>query len=154
MSASHADPETLKARFWAKVDKDSIPGCWIWTGASNHGVGAIKRGHEILRAPRVSWEMHFGPIPDGMRVLQTCRRPDCVAPHHLFLATVTEGRAYKRLNPVKHSRNVSATRKLTDQDVLDIRESSDADPVLAKRYGVKVAVISFIKARKTWTHLP
>src|SRR5690242_5800731 len=67
----------IAERFWAKVDKDGpIPPhrselgpCWLWTGYRNpHGYGGLNeggRGHCVL-ASRVSWELHNGPIPDGM----------------------------------------------------------------------------------------
>lgn len=71
-------------------------GCWIWTGALNwggyghmqmsDGTGASKaRG-----AHRISYELHVGPIPDGLHLDHLCRVRACVNPDHLEPVTPKE----------------------------------------------------------------
>ena len=70
-------------------------GCWIFQ------IGQIKNGYCMFTLPggkkiyahRFSWEIHNGPIPDGMFVLHHCDTPPCVNPECLFLGTQTENLA-------------------------------------------------------------
>lgn len=75
-------------RFWLKVTKKTSTECWLWTGAKKPtGYGNIRRDKKYTTAHRVSWEMHFGKVPDGMQVLHSCDTPSCCNPHHLMLGT-------------------------------------------------------------------
>jgi HNH endonuclease len=80
---------SLADRFWAKVVKTTT--CWLWVGACrDNGYGHLsrgKRGEGNISAHRASWEIYFGPIPDGLDVLHRCDVHNCVRPDHLFLGT-------------------------------------------------------------------
>lgn len=73
-------------RFWDKVNKTST--CWLWRGGTcGKGYGHFGYGDKCGMSHRYSWELHFGPIPDGLFVLHRCDTPACVRPDHLFLGT-------------------------------------------------------------------
>ena len=77
---------TLEERFWEKVDKTGD--CWLWMAAiSRDGYGHISVDDRMVRAHRVSYELHQGPIPDGMQIDHVCHQTRCVNPAHLRLAT-------------------------------------------------------------------
>jgi len=65
--------------------------CWRWTGAQHFGNGGGPygrahvggRGGEHWYAHRPSWEIHRGPIPEGLTIDHLCRNTLCVNPDHL-----------------------------------------------------------------------
>lgn len=82
--------KSLVERFHAKYEIDEN-GCWIWqskTRPDGYGViwAGIEEGREV-RAHRLSYEIHHGPIPEGLTVDHVCRVRACVNPEHLRLLT-------------------------------------------------------------------
>jgi hypothetical protein len=94
----------LAERFWEKVDKNGPTHpvlrtqCWLWTAKRlPRGYGEIAiNGKDRARTHRVSWEMHFGAIPERRWVLHRCDNPSCVRPDHLFLGTHLDNMADMR----------------------------------------------------------
>ena len=82
----HISTWTKEERFWVKVVRG--PDCWNWNGGKLvEGYGRfVDRGKYVL-AHRVSWEIHNGPIPEGLCVLHRCDNPPCTNPDHLFVGT-------------------------------------------------------------------
>ena len=82
--------KTTEQRFWPNVDTSGD--CWLWTGHLNSkGYGGATRGDgSRTYAHRLSYELHHGPIPEGVLVDHLCHVRHCVNPAHLRLATPDE----------------------------------------------------------------
>ena len=149
--------------FWEKVQKDES--CWLWTGGTNAcGYGTIGVKGRCQLAHRVSWELHNGPVPDGMCVLHNCPggdNPACVNPAHLWLGTHHEnmldrGAKGRDGGPLRRG-ELNANAKLTAEDVLEIREQFARGikdyKGTAERYRVSPGLIYAVVQRRAWKHL-
>ena len=77
-------------RFWSFVDPNG-QGCWLWHGRRGRATyGAFYFGGVSTPAHRVTFEMAFGPIPEGLQIDHLCRTPACVNPYHLDAVTRRE----------------------------------------------------------------
>ncbi len=85
--------KTVEQRFWEKVGPHDDPKvCWLWEGATSCGrshliYGVLKVDHKSVLAHRVSYELHVGPIPEGLTIDHVraygCINTLCVNPAHL-----------------------------------------------------------------------
>ena len=137
---------------------DASTGCWLYKGyRQTCGYGQLYvEGRRIL-AHRMSWIAHKGEIPAGMLVCHTCDTPRCVNPEHLFLGThkdnsddcVSKGRAYMQRTGADFSfTRLPRSRKLSEQKVQAIRESTADLASLSEKYKVSKACISMIRNGK------
>lgn len=155
----------IEKRFWNKVRRGkSANDCWSWVGANN-GVGYGKIGSHIygvnLYAHRLSWVIHFGPIPLDMFVLHHCDNPQCTNPKHLFLGDNfdnSDDKLAKGRHKFGHHVGETHPRAiLTEDQVKDIRSKPKSFGLianLARQYGVTEGAIHNVRNRKTWKHLP
>jgi HNH endonuclease len=119
----------LRERFFQFIAYEPMSGCWLWTGGvNNHGYGLIHPGKDyqttlsMVFAHRVSWEMHRGPIPDGMDVLHKCDTPPCVNPDHLFVGTHASNMADASKKGRMHPGEKNGRARLTSpEQAADIR---------------------------------
>ena len=66
-------------------------GCWEWQGhARPDGYANATSGGKRVLAHRWSYELHVGPIPDGLTIDHLCRNRRCVNPEHLEAVTQRE----------------------------------------------------------------
>jgi len=95
---------TREQRFWAKVRKGDI--CWNWTAAkmpAGYGLFGVGRRRPEY-AHRFSYELAFGPIPQGMVIDHLCRNTSCVNPDHLEVVTHRENSLRGNGSPALNAR--------------------------------------------------
>lgn len=145
------------ARYQSKVDRSGGPAaCHPWNASVNHsGYGHFRADGRMHLAHRWAYSRFVAPLGDEEVVRHSCDNPPCQNLHHLLSGSVKDnvqdmferGRDYDR-------RGTGNSRaKLNEEQVLEIRSSSEPATVLADRYDVSTQLISTIKLRQTWAHL-
>lgn len=124
--------ENTTEDFWRYVIKTGNQ-CWGWSGSTDKdGYGRMRVGGVDRKAHRLSWEIHFGPVPQGKQVLHKCDTPPCTNPSCLFLGThqdnmkdkATKGRS------AKNSRAGQPKCKINEDQAIDIRAMRTAGATL------------------------
>lgn len=149
-------------RLTSHIEINPISACWEWTGSKRNGYGRMIVGSRTdgtrrsMSAHRVSYEIVYGEIPEGMEVCHKCDNPSCVNPNHLFLGTRQDNIDDRE----RKGRNVffvgeeQPRAKLTKKAVKDARweraYKGTSFQMLADRYGVsKKTMMNAIKG-VTW----
>lgn len=146
-------------------------GCWEWTGTINGGYGKLQVRRNRLLAHRFSLELHLKhPIPKELEVRHMCHNSICINPLHLQEGTHADNmrdmveanrqskgeELSKRLKGVEHIKargenNIKS--KLTQEQVLQIKNDNRATSDIAKQYGVSGTQVLRIQKGTCWKHL-
>jgi hypothetical protein len=136
--------EAVIKRFWDKVDRDNVYGCWEWKAYFNkggYGVFNIGKGLSII-ASRMAFQLTKGEIINDLFVLHTCDNPRCCNPAHLYLGTDADNARDKKVRgrSVRMFGESNGRHKITSDQVLDIRSSyckgGISMRVLANKYDI------------------
>ena len=149
--------------------------CRLWSlSTDDDGYGNASYKGKRIGAHRLSWMEANGPIPKGMCVCHTCDVRPCIEPTHLWLgsnADNTADRNIKGRTSKGHSHSLSfsssqrwldslpigsnhVNSKVTEQQVIAIREDRRPQWVIGLDYGITQSAVSLIKRRKLWAHVP
>lgn len=155
-----------ECRFWAKVNKG--PDCWLWTASRFKLSERLKQGRrntflygqftltldgvqQHIGAHVYSFQLAYGPVPDGMEVMHSCHNMVCVNPAHLSAGTHTENvRQSARAGHYNVSR--PTRQKLSPADIDEIRRlvaSGQLQKTVAQKFGITAASVSqFISGKR------
>jgi len=125
--------------------RDPVSGC-LELG-TNKSYGAIQIKRERSGIHRFVYRMLVGPIPDGMLIRHLCNNKRCVEKTHLALGTTAQNANDAVLAG-------SARRKLTSEQVREIRASTESSRTIAPKYGVSDSVIRAIRRFAIWKVVP
>jgi len=147
-------------RFWNNLDRtEGENKCWVWKLSCNsEGYGNACFKGKRIKAHRLAFELfHKRKIIEGMFILHSCDNCKCCNPFHLREGTPKENMNDKVLRNRQPRGETSGCSKLTEVQVLEIRnkyaESNWTYTRLGTEYGVGQSTISYIINRKRWTHI-
>lgn len=146
------------ARFLSLVKDIRTEECWEWGSVLNsNGYGRFMVQNKHRLAHRVSYEIFFGEVPDGLRVCHRCDNRLCVNPMHLWLGTQSENLkdavSKGRMKHPDTRAEKNGNTKLTWEHVRNIRAMHNTGVRkyhIASLFGVSPSTVGNIVNQETW----
>ena len=136
--------------FWNKVDIKGPDDCWNWTGALHkEGWGVFRYENSDTRKTYRLAITFAGQDPTDKVVRHSCDNPTCCNPAHLSLGTQQEN-IQDRVKRNRSARAYPGNRRLTDDDIRTIRQSTEKVSVLARQYNLSWPSIKSIIEKKCY----
>jgi hypothetical protein len=156
-AARHRKRQTLSEKFWGSVQRGHADECWPWLKSLNEGgYGRVCDAGRVRAAHRVAYELTHGTFDPQLCVLHACDNPKCCNPNHLSLGTqidnIVDMDVKRRRRPVRGEEHGQS--KLTVEQVIAIRLDTRSQSAIGADYGIDQTIVSDIKRRVRWTHVP
>lgn len=133
---------------------DEVTGCWLWSGTRANG-GSPSMWYPVagksVAGGVVLFHLENGTFPPRGRVYhRTCESGECMNPEHRHLGTrSTQMKAAKVERPLTVRAAIARARRvgsrLSEEDIVAIRESTDSLAVIGERYGIHLSYAGRIR---------
>jgi len=135
----------LAERFWAKVEVGESNDCWKWIAGGRKGYGQIwdPRVGCMVGPHRISYELKFGAIPQGMLLHHTCENKLCVNPDHLVCMSQSE---HSRL----HETHLNGARAMRNRTHCHKGHPYDSANTLYKKNGSRYCKTCHAARNRSW----
>lgn len=149
----------IAIRFWHHVTATDPTECWEWQGSRDQrGYGYASVNGHTRKAHQISYELHYGPIPEGKFPCHKCDNPPCCNPHHLFAGTPLDNMQDMKAKgrDIKLRGEQVTMHKLTEGQVREIRQRHahyELTRNLADEYKVSRSTILNVVNRDRWKHI-
>lgn len=146
----------LPANLEDRIIPEPNSGCWIWLGnlgGKNYGVVWDMELNRRKRAHRAVYEILVGHIPSDKCLCHHCDNTYCVNPDHMFIGTKADNNADMRRKKRQVVGEKTINAKLTEGQILQIRQASGSQTKIADQFGITQPQVSRIKAMQRWKHV-
>ena len=128
-----------------RIRRDLLPGpmdeCWEWMGhQQTNGYGQFSWAGRNILAHRAAWMVWVGEIPAGAMLCHTCDNKVCCNPDHLYVGTAKTNGADAKRRGRSTAGDRHPRRKLSSEDVGEIRARYAAGGVLQRELGAEYGV--------------
>jgi hypothetical protein len=160
MKEEHNAQEVERLRLRCICNDDD---CWIWAGATSHGLPSVKRFKDgegaTVSARRVMYEASRGrALRPSDRVSTRCGNVACLNPEHLKRNSFTDVAKKVAATPAGRAMRVLAGRrsradsrsKLDMDKARYIRASDKPSRELAQELGVSRTLIDYVRKGDRW----
>jgi hypothetical protein len=142
----------IKERLEKHIEKEGE--CWLWTGVKDtDGYGICFYKGKAKRAHRVSFEVYKMVPTPGLVICHTCKNKHCIAPNHLEEGTLQKNMLDKWRDGTMPAGEKNYNAKLTQLQVIEIRNSNKSNKELSIDYNITAGYIASLKARRAWSWL-
>jgi hypothetical protein len=130
--------------------------CLVFLGSCDKdGYGWIKHNYVTYKVHRLVYILTYGPTE--LDVLHSCDNPPCWLLEHLKVGTALDNAQDRDSKGRGAIGSKHPNAKLTEQQVLSIREEYKPyfmpQRILAEKYGVSTSMISCIITGANWSHV-
>lgn len=144
-----------RERFEANVELIPFSTCHYWTGNLNkYGYGQFYN-NKVCTVHRYAYQLYKGEIPEGLHIRHSCHERSCVNPAHLTHGTHQDNMDDRNMASRQARGESDGNAKLTEKQVLEIRELAKASShrSVARMYNVARPTVSRIINRTSWRHI-